>query len=109
MGKIKKVELHHFSDARQDGYDQCSYLRLIDEQDLVSCSLVFAKSRVAPLKLVTVPRLELSAAVTAVKVSAFLNQELDYDSISNVFWTDSTVVLGYISNEARRFHVFVAN
>ena len=109
MGKIKKVELHHFSDASQDGYGQCSYLRLIDEQDLVSCSLVFAKSRVAPLKPVTVPRLELSAAVTAVKVSTFLNQELDYDSISNVFWTDSTVVLGYISNEARRFHVFVAN
>ena len=38
-----------------------------------------------------------------------LQQELDYEKISQVYWSDSKVVLGYISNEARRFHVYVAN
>lgn len=67
------------------------------------------KARVAPLKPVTVPRLELTAAVVSVKTSAQLQQQLDYEGIEEVFWTDSKVVLGYIANETRRFHIFVGN
>jgi hypothetical protein len=67
------------------------------------------KSRVSPLKHVTIPRLELSAALVAVKVSTMLNNELTYDNVVNVFWSDSRVVLGYINNDSRRFQVFVAN
>ena len=67
------------------------------------------KSRVAPLKQITIPRLELSAALVAVKVSTMLNVELSYKNIVDIFWTDSTVVLGYISNDSKRFQVFVAN
>ncbi|XP_074606485.1 uncharacterized protein LOC141859556 [Acropora palmata] len=68
-----------------------------------------AKSRVTPLKPVTVPRLELTAAVVSTKISSFLQKELNYQDMQEFFWTDSRVVLGYISNEARRFHTFVAN
>ena len=68
-----------------------------------------AKSRVAPLKPVTIPRLELTAALVSVKTSTILQRELEYDKIAEVFWTDSKVVIVYISNDARRFHVFVAN
>ena len=67
------------------------------------------KSRVAPLKPVTVPRLELTAAVCSVRISQQLRRELSYHIDQEYFWTDSKVVLGYISNESRRFHVFVAN
>lgn len=67
------------------------------------------KSRVSPLKPVTIPRLEISAALVSVKVSSMLHDELNYDNIVNVFWPDSKVVLGYICNDARRFHIFVAN
>lgn len=103
--------MHQFSDASTSGYDQCSYLRLIDESDQVHCSLLLGKSRVTPLKPVTVPRLELSAAVLSVKIASALVQELDLKglSLSHFCWTDSKFVLGYLSNEARRFHVFVAN
>lgn len=109
FGELKSVELHHFSDASKDAYGQCSYVKLIDHSDQIHCSLVMAKSRVAPLKLVTIPRLELTAALVSVKTSAILQRELEYDQITEVFWTDSKVVIGYISNDARRFHVFVAN
>ena len=74
FGKVVKRELHHFSDASTKGYGQYSYLRLTD--------------RVTPLKPVTIPRLELQAAVMSVKVSQQLHRELDL---------------------SRRFHIFVPN
>ena len=65
------------------------------------------KARVVPLRPVTIPRLELTAALMSVKVSTFLDQELDHENITHTYWTDSKVVLGYIANETKRFHVYV--
>lgn len=42
-------------------------------------------------------------------MASYLDQELDYENLTHIYWTDSKVVIGYISNEARRFHVYVAN
>ncbi|KAK3727738.1 hypothetical protein QZH41_005197 [Actinostola sp. cb2023] len=106
---LKSTDLHHFSDASLEGYGQCSYLRLVDVTERVHCSLVMGKSRVTPLKPVTIPRLELTAALVSVKASETLGQELEYDVSSETFWTDSKVVKGYIQNDARRFHTYVAN
>ena len=106
---INAIEFHHFSDASFKGYGQCSYARYVYQDDSVSCSLIIAKSRVSPLKPVTVPRLELTAAVLSVKASVFLNSEMDYGSVKEYFWTDSMSTLAYIKNETRRFHIFVGN
>lgn len=106
---MTKTELHHFSDASNKGYGQCSYLRLTNEQGQIHCSFVIGKSRVTPLKSVTIPRLELTAAVTSVRVSDQLRKELPLENAEEIFWTDSKVILGYIANESRRFHVYVAN
>ena len=108
FGRVVNAQLHHFLDASVKGYGQCSYLRLTDEHQRIHCSFVMGKSRVAPLKPVTILRLELTAAVCSVRVSQQLRQELEYHIDQEYFWTDSRVVLGYISNESRRFHVFVA-
>ena len=67
------------------------------------------KSRVTPLKPVTIPRLELTAAIVSSKISCMLQKEVEYAQIQETFWTDSKMVLGYINNDARRFHVFVGN
>ena len=109
FGTPIKVELHHFSDASLTGYGQCSYLRLKNTEGLTHCVLVMAKARVAPLSATTVPRLELQAATLSVKSATFLDKELDFPGIDHFFWTDSKVVLGYIKNESKRFHMFVAN
>ena len=109
FGPVKAVEMHYFSDASVEGYGQCSYLRLINEHDQVHCSFVVGKTRVTPLKHKTIPRLELAAATTSASMSEFVRNELEYPEIKEFFWTDSQVVLGYISNEAKRFHVYVAN
>ena len=107
--EVVTAELHHFSDASTSGYGQCTYLRLLNRESKVHCSLIIGKSRVAPLKHVTIPRLELVAALVSVKISALLQRELEYENVTEWFWTDSKIVLGYIANNARRFHVFVAN
>ena len=64
-----------------------------DEDGNVNVSLVMGKSCVAPLKIITIPRLELTAAVVSAKVGIML-QELNYANLKQFFWTDSKVVLG---------------
>ena len=53
----------------------------------------------------SIPRLQLTAAVVSVNVTSMLADELDYEHVQEVYYTDSTVVLGYINNDARRFRV----
>ena len=67
------------------------------------------KACVAPLKYISIPRMELTAATLSAKQSAFLRKELQYPDIKEAFWTDSQAVLGYIANESRKFKIFVAN
>nr|XP_026696057.1 uncharacterized protein LOC108950930 [Ciona intestinalis]XP_026696058.1 uncharacterized protein LOC108950930 [Ciona intestinalis] len=69
----------------------------------------FGKSRVAPLKPVTVPRMELTAAVVSARMSRYLRDHIRFNDYDEYFWTDSKVVLGYIGNDARKFQTFVAN
>ena len=109
--EIVKTELHHFSDASATGYGQCSCLRLVDCKGQIHVSLVSAKSRVIPLrKAITIPRAELQAAVLSAKMAETLKSDFKFPNITDeVFWTDSKVVLGYITNKSKRFHVYVAN
>ncbi|XP_032363653.1 uncharacterized protein LOC116677092 [Etheostoma spectabile] len=109
FGEVVETELHHFSDASTSGYGQCSYLRFRNQRGDIHCSLAIGKARVSPTKLATIPRLELTAAVVSVGVSNMLREELGSVDAKEYFWTDSKVVLGYINNDARRFHTFVAN
>ena len=61
-------------------------------------------------KLVTIPRLELTAAALSIKVSTMLRTELTiHPTIKEYFWSDSEVVLGYVNNDAKHFKIFVVN
>ena len=104
-----QVELHHFSDASEVAYGVVSYLRVIAKDGRIECTLVMAKSRLAPLKRLTLPRLELQAATLAARQNALLRKELGLDLRPPTYWTDSTIVLQYISNTTARYHTFVAN
>lgn len=63
----------------------------------------------APLKSITIPRMELTAAVVASRMDKLWKKELQMPLQESVFWTDSTSVLKYIRNETSRFKIFVAN
>ena len=102
-----KSECTNFIISLMQARGQASYLRTIDEHGDVSSSLVMSKAKVTPKRAVTIPRLELTAAVLSVSISCFLEKELDIPDLKHYYRTDSKVVLGYISNESRRFHIFV--
>src|SRR5664279_1783026 len=102
-------QLHHFSDASNDGYGTVSYIRLQDVKKRVHCAILMSKSRVAPIRQMTIPRLELLAATLSVKMDGLIRRELDIEIDQSVFWTDSTTVLHYINSLDKRFETFVAN
>ena len=109
FGKVVNTSLHHFSDASDVGYGQATYIRLVNRDGDIHCSLLIGKSRVAPLKTIAIPRMELIAATVSVKVASMVKKQIELNIDSETFWTDSKVVLGYIQNESKRFKVFVAN
>ena len=106
---IQSAQLHLFADASQDAYGIAAYIRLINVTGQVHCCLVFGKSRVSPLKPMTIPRMELVAAALAAKISKQIKQELDIRLDSTTFWSDSMIVLQSIRNTDKRFQTFVAN
>ena len=101
------------SDASAIGYGQAIYLQLVKKNGKVHFCLLIGKSRDTPLKFVSFPLLELTVSFLSVKISQHLKQELDLEEhiskLEEFFWTDSQVVLNYISNESKRFKVFVPN
>ena len=70
--------------------------------------LIMSKTKVTPVRTVTIPRLELVGALMSVRVSSFLRYELSIGDYNEYFWTDSRAVLGYVRSETKRFHVSVA-
>ena len=103
------MEIHHFADSSGKAYGCCSYVRCTSKTGRVHVQLICSKCRVAPIKQVTIPRLELQAAVTAVKIDEMLKRELNIQFDKTYFWTDSEIVLKYICNDSLRFHVYVGN
>ena len=103
------IELHNFSDASTVGYGACAYVRVVFADGVAKCCLLMGKSRVAPLKRVSIPRLELVAAVVAVKMSTMISREVDIKLSKVYFWTDASVVLQYLRNAATRYFPFVAS
>ena len=86
-----------------------SYLRVVNRERNIHCAFLIGKSRQNPLKAVTIPRLELTAAVVATRLSKTMLCELDVEIDKIFFWTDSECVLRYIANQDKRFHTFIAN
>ncbi|XP_049878086.1 uncharacterized protein LOC126375230 isoform X4 [Pectinophora gossypiella] len=104
-----KTELHCFVDASQDAYAACIYLRSLDEHNSVTTKLLCSKTRVAPLKPVTIPRLELCAALLGARLSYKVSNALRCEIGDKYFWSDSTIALGWIKNQPKLFKAFVCN
>ncbi|XP_058803620.1 uncharacterized protein LOC131671301 [Phymastichus coffea] len=91
-----RTELHVFCDASLQAYAAVAYLRTTSPDGKVYLSLVMAKTRVAPVKSTTIPRLELQAAVLGTRLAANISKELDIKINNVVFWSDSSTVLQWI-------------
>ena len=109
FGDLKFSELHNVEDALHIACGAVSYLRMVDVEDKIHCTFLTGKSRLAHLKPMTVPRLELFAAVLAVQLDNSVREEFHVPITQSTYWSDSTGVLQYIRNQSKTFHTFVAN
>lgn len=110
---VTSTQLHVFADASETGYSAVAYLRREVRTSGGGTerfvSFLLGKSLVNPIRFVTVPRLELAAAVLAVRLRRLLTRELDIEFDTVHMWTDSMVVLSYVRNRTTRFKTYVAN
>lgn len=101
------VDLHIFCDSSEKAYGSVAYLRVEDADGHVFVSFVMARSRVAPKRQLSMPRLELSAALTGAQLAKVLHTELTLQIRQTIMWSDSTTVLSWIQSESYQYKVFV--
>ncbi|XP_063993410.1 uncharacterized protein LOC135171050 [Diachasmimorpha longicaudata] len=103
------IQLHGFCDASERGYGACIYVRSINTMGEIHTALLCSRSRVAPLKTITIPRLELSSAQTLVQLYQAVKEAITAPVSKVVFWTDSMVALHWIASSPHKLKTFVAN
>ena len=108
MADRTSLELHVFGDASEKAFAAAAYLRVINK-DFVKVCFAAGKVRVAPLKPISIPRLELQAALMASRLAETVRKEHELEISSTTLWTDSTTVLHWLRADARRFKPFVAH
>lgn len=107
FGERKSSVLHVFSDASRESIGHVIYAKFTNTSNEIAVSYLYGESKVAPRGAVTIPRLELCAALDAVLSVKKLIKELPFVVDETVYYTDSLVVLGYIKNLTRRFTRYV--
>ncbi|XP_053691197.1 uncharacterized protein LOC128739725 [Sabethes cyaneus] len=107
IGDHTRFELHTFVDAGNDGMAAVAFLR-VEEDGLVECALVSAKTRVAPLKYLSTPRSELQAAVIGARLANNISNSLSLNISQRYYWSDSRNVLCWLRSDHRRYSPYVA-
>ncbi|XP_071036959.1 uncharacterized protein [Parasteatoda tepidariorum] len=102
----QSLEIHVFCDSSQTAYGTVIYLRFTVSSE-IRTAFVIAKGKVAPLKKMTLPRLELMAAVIGVRLLKVVQEQ--FPDAKARLWTDSSIVLYWIRGSAYRSKTFVKN
>lgn len=106
--ETSEIRLHIFADASPLAYGAVAYICVTDNQGHTTSSIMMSKSRIAPVKVLTLARLELMACLLAARLCSYLRQ--GFQQITEVhLWTDSTIALYWIKGEATRWQQFVQN
>ncbi|XP_049866070.1 uncharacterized protein LOC126366823 [Pectinophora gossypiella] len=104
-----RIEMHTFVDASEVAYAAAVYWRITTPDGEVHLSLVLAKARIAPVKIMSIPRLELQAAVLGSRLAASVLEEHHIEIESKTYWTDSKTVLTWITSGSKSYKPFVAH
>ncbi|XP_062713961.1 uncharacterized protein LOC134290779 [Aedes albopictus] len=103
------IQLHTFSDASESAYGACIYARCENAQGQTRICLLASKSRVAPLKRVSLPRLELCAAVLGAHLYDRIKKAIGIDISTSFFWSDSAITLQWIRSPPNTWKTYVGN
>lgn len=102
-------ELHGFSDASERGFGGVAYLRSVYPDGTVIINLIASKGRVAPLKSLMIPRLELQGSLVLAQLMSQIASDLNIDSHRQFGWTDSMIVIGWLQRAPSSLAIFVGN
>ena len=110
--KFENFQLHLFTDASEKAYAATVFSRFQSSDESISVQLLVAKTRVAPVKVVNLPRLELCGAQLGTRliktvIESLQSLTITIDSVHA--WTDSTIVLQWLNQLPRTWATFVAN
>lgn len=105
---ISSIDLHIFVDASVDAYAAVGFLRFESERE-IKCVLVGSKSRVAPIKYVSIPRLELQAAVLGTRILVSIENSQSFTINRRFIWRDSKTVISWIRSDHKKYQQFVAH
>lgn len=108
FSNTSNIQTHCFSDAIFTGYGQVLYLSQTNGKGDIHCPFRMGKVRLVPLA-VTVPRLEVNAAVLSVRTGTMAESELDEEIDDCTYWTDSSTVLKYLNNSQNRYKILVGD
>jgi len=103
------MELHGFADASTRAYATVVYLRVLHLLSSSQITLLVAKTKVAPLKTISVPRLELNAVVLLSRLLKWTVESMNLSKIPIYGWTDSSVTLAWLRQHPSRWTSYVAN
>lgn len=103
------IEIHGFCDDSEEAYGSCIYIRTRGTNEIYHAQLLCAKTRVPPLRAVTIPRLELNGALLLAELARKIADAWGSNIHSFQLWTDSTVVLGWLNSFSKRLKTYVAN
>ena len=107
--KVTSMQIHGFSDASEDAYASVVYVRLVSLSGSIYTSLVMSKTKVSPIKRISIPRLELCGAHLLAQLLQHV-KDVFHLPMTNIFaWTDSTVVLAWLTGSSRRLKTYVSN
>ena len=107
MRGTQPIQIHGFADASQKGYAAVVYICLANGEGCPH--LLSSKTRVAPVKSITIPRLELCAAVLLVRLLRKVVKQVEQQVDSIYAWTDSLIVLSWLASEPSRWTPFVSH
>ena len=103
------MELHGFCDASEQAYAAVVHLRMLDTAGGIQVALVTSKTKVAPIKRLTIPRLELCGAYLLALLLHHVKEVFDLPLTCVNVWMDSTIVLSWLTGNPRRLKTYVSS